>query len=102
MPSLQNVHSDREIVGALVAEYIEVVQNKAPKIERDGENAPASHPVNPKLEWCPPGHGDLYATLRGSGQSAASLIEMHSPACGTGGGRERGLVGQFRGAALPG
>jgi hypothetical protein len=46
--------------------WLEVVQNKAPKIEA-GTNKPAAHPPNPKLEWAPPGHGDLYPTLRGSG-----------------------------------
>ncbi len=45
---------------------IEVVQNKAPKIDRK-TFSPASWEKDPKLEWCPPGHGDLYATLRGSG-----------------------------------
>ena len=48
-------------------EYIEVVQNKAPKIEREPSFQPAAHPPNPRLEWAPPGHGDLYATLKGSG-----------------------------------
>lgn len=28
---------------------------------------PAQWPTNPNLEWCPPGHGDLYAALAGSG-----------------------------------
>ena len=29
--------------------------------------APVSWPRDPDLEWCPPGHGDLYTALRGSG-----------------------------------
>jgi UDP-N-acetylglucosamine pyrophosphorylase len=28
---------------------------------------PAEWPVNKHLEWCPPGHGDLYTALYGSG-----------------------------------
>ena len=28
---------------------------------------PASYPKDPDLEWCPPGHGDLYTALRGTG-----------------------------------
>ena len=28
---------------------------------------PATCPSNPDNEWCPPGHGDLYAALEGSG-----------------------------------
>ena len=29
--------------------------------------APVVWPTNPQQEWCPPGHGDLYAALDGSG-----------------------------------
>lgn len=29
---------------------------------------PVSWTENPHLEWCPPGHGDLYAALYGSGR----------------------------------
>eukprot|EP00968_Pinguiococcus_pyrenoidosus_P010122 scaffold803_cov310-Pinguiococcus_pyrenoidosus.AAC.35 len=36
---------------------------------------PAEYPVNPKLEWCPPGHGDLYAALYGSGKLDQLLEE---------------------------
>lgn len=28
---------------------------------------PASYEPNPGCEWCPPGHGDVYAALEGSG-----------------------------------
>ena len=28
---------------------------------------PVSYPKDPDLEWCPPGHGDLYTALRGTG-----------------------------------
>jgi UTP--glucose-1-phosphate uridylyltransferase len=45
---------------------LEFWQNKEPKLlEKD--LSPASYPKNPDLEWCPPGHGDLYTALRGSG-----------------------------------
>jgi hypothetical protein len=40
---------------------IEVVQNKAPKIEVK-THMPATWEANPNLEWCPPGHGDLYVS----------------------------------------
>ena len=46
---------------------IEMVQNKVPKVDAKSK-APAEWPKNPSLEWCPPGHGDLYATLIGSGK----------------------------------
>jgi UTP--glucose-1-phosphate uridylyltransferase len=37
-----------------------------PKLDA-GTLAPASWPTAPALEWCPPGHGDVYAALRRSG-----------------------------------
>ena len=38
------------------------LQHKIPKILVDG-NAPVRWPAAPDLEWCPPGHGDLYTAL---------------------------------------
>src|SRR4051794_11531424 len=45
---------------------IDFVQNKVPKLRAD-DLEPASRPDNPELEWAPPGHGDLYTALVGSG-----------------------------------
>jgi len=45
---------------------LDFCQNKAPKVTKDGL-APASWPDNPSHEWCPPGHGDLYPAMVGSG-----------------------------------
>jgi UTP--glucose-1-phosphate uridylyltransferase len=42
------------------------VQNKEPKVVVDGLG-PAEWPDDPSLEWCPPGHGDLYTALLTSG-----------------------------------
>jgi UTP--glucose-1-phosphate uridylyltransferase len=42
------------------------VQHKEPKLLVDGL-APAEWPDDPSLEWCPPGHGDLYTALLTSG-----------------------------------
>ncbi|WP_363300621.1 UTP--glucose-1-phosphate uridylyltransferase [Bifidobacterium sp.] len=44
----------------------EIVQHQEPKIDI-ATGRPASFPANPELEWCPPGHGDLYSTLWESG-----------------------------------
>ena len=44
----------------------ELMQNKVPKVLA-GSLEPASWPANPEQEWCPPGHGDIYACLAGSG-----------------------------------
>jgi len=41
---------------------IELLQNKIPKIDA-ATLQPAEWPENPDLEWCPPGHGDLYPVL---------------------------------------
>ena len=51
---------------------LELLQNWAPKLERDSLE-PVSHPANPDLEWCPPGHADVYPTLEGSGWLARLL-----------------------------
>jgi UTP--glucose-1-phosphate uridylyltransferase len=45
---------------------IDFVQNKVPKLRAD-DLQPVSWPDNPELEWAPPGHGDLYTALVGSG-----------------------------------
>src|SRR5919202_2380909 len=42
------------------------VQNKEPKVLADGLGL-AEWPDDPSLEWCPPGHGDLYTALLTSG-----------------------------------
>ena len=45
---------------------LEFLQNREPKLLVD-DLTPVSWPRHPDLEWCPPGHGDLYTALRGSG-----------------------------------
>merc|ERR1719247_3978589 len=45
---------------------LEFVQNKAPKITA-ADFTPADWPTCPDHEWCPPGHGDLYPAMLGSG-----------------------------------
>ena len=45
---------------------LEFLQNKEPKLLVK-DLAPVSYPKDPDLEWCPPGHGDIYTALRGSG-----------------------------------
>lgn len=44
----------------------ELMQNKVPKVLA-GSLDPATWAANPEQEWCPPGHGDIYACLAGSG-----------------------------------
>jgi len=45
---------------------LDFVQHKVPKIAR-ADLTPARCPRDPSLEWCPPGHGDLYTALVTSG-----------------------------------
>ena len=45
---------------------IDFVQNKVPKLRAE-DLQPVSWPPNPGLEWAPPGHGDLYTAMVGSG-----------------------------------
>jgi UDP-N-acetylglucosamine pyrophosphorylase len=42
------------------------VQNKAPKVKKE-DLSPATWEAAPENEWCPPGHGDLYPAMLGSG-----------------------------------
>lgn len=45
---------------------LDFVQNQEPKLRAD-DLSPVSYPDDPSLEWCPPGHGDIYTALYGSG-----------------------------------
>ena len=42
------------------------LQGKEPKVRAD-DLRPVTWPANPDLEWCPPGHGDIYTSLQSSG-----------------------------------
>ena len=45
---------------------LDFLQNRVPKIGAD-DLLPVSWPADPALEWCPPGHGDVYTALVTSG-----------------------------------
>lgn len=45
---------------------LEFLQNREPKL-RTSDLSPVSWPKDPEQEWCPPGHGDIYTALVGSG-----------------------------------
>jgi len=51
------------LVEELPADFL---QNREPKLRAD-DLTPVSWPADPSLEWCPPGHGDLYTALEVSG-----------------------------------
>lgn len=52
--------------GLREAKEVELMQNQVPKIDAE-TLLPAEWSKKPELEWCPPGHGDLYPALVGSG-----------------------------------
>jgi UDP-N-acetylglucosamine pyrophosphorylase len=45
---------------------VDFLQSKVPKLDA-ATLEPVSWPAEPELEWCPPGHGDIYPSLLGSG-----------------------------------
>ena len=51
---------------------LDFLQNKEPKLLVD-DLTPVEWPDDPALEWCPPGHGDLYTALVTSGMLEALL-----------------------------
>ena len=51
---------------------LDFLQNREPKLRAD-DLTPVEWPADPELEWCPPGHGDLYTALWGSGLLDALL-----------------------------
>ena len=69
-----NSFSTRDDTLAKLAEYPELevdvpldfLQNKEPKLLAE-ELTPVEWPADPDLEWCPPGHGDLFTALQTSG-----------------------------------
>jgi UTP--glucose-1-phosphate uridylyltransferase len=50
------------------------LQNQEPKLLAE-DLTPVSWPQDPTLEWCPPGHGDLYTAILASGV-LESLLEQ--------------------------
>ena len=60
--------------GLADASEVELMQNQIPKIDA-ATLEPVSWPADPDLEWCPPGHGDLYPALVGSGWLDRLLAE---------------------------
>ena len=51
---------------------LDFLQGREPKIRAD-DLRPVQWPADPELEWCPPGHGDIYTALAASGTLDALL-----------------------------
>jgi UTP--glucose-1-phosphate uridylyltransferase len=67
--SLAALRRHDELAGDIPLDF---VQNKEPKLLADTLE-PVEWPPNPELEWCPPGHGDIYTALVTSGMLEALL-----------------------------
>jgi UTP--glucose-1-phosphate uridylyltransferase len=63
-PSLQVLRRYRDLSGPGVPP--DFLQGREPKV-RAGDFQPVQWPADPELEWCPPGHGDIYPALAESG-----------------------------------
>ena len=86
---------------------LDFMQGKVPKLLEDGHE-PVEWPADPALEWAPPGHGDVYSSLRTSGMLERAArrrlplpvpVELRQPRRGARAAHPR-LV-RARGAALP-
>jgi len=69
-PSLEVLHRYKDLsVPGLPPDFL---QGREPRI-RVGDFQPVQWPADPELEWCPPGHGDIYPALAESGTLEALL-----------------------------
>ncbi|NOV99933.1 UTP--glucose-1-phosphate uridylyltransferase [Isoptericola chiayiensis] len=59
---------------------LDFLQNREPKLRADTLE-PVEWPADPSLEWCPPGHGDLYPALHAGGVVRALLDAGFRYAC---------------------
>jgi UTP--glucose-1-phosphate uridylyltransferase len=51
---------------------LELMQNKEPKL-KESDLTPVGWPKDPSLEWCPPGHGDIYTSISATGLARTLL-----------------------------
>ena len=84
---------------------LELMQSLAPKVDAKTLR-PVSWARQPQLEWCPPGHGDFYPSLLGSGWLERLLQDgIHyvfiSNADNLGASLDLGLLGYFASSGKP-
>ena len=69
-PSLELLRRYQQLaVPGVPADFL---QGREPKLRAD-DLLPVRWPADPELEWCPPGHGDIYVSLATSGTLDALL-----------------------------
>lgn len=83
----------------------ELMQGKVPKVRAD-DLTPARWPAEPALEWCPPGHGEIYAVLQESGRlealrSAGYRYAFVSNIDNTGAGLDERILSWFARGGYP-
>jgi UTP--glucose-1-phosphate uridylyltransferase len=69
-PSLRALRRHEQL--AVPGLPLDFLQGREPKIRAD-DLQPVRWPADPELEWCPPGHGDIYPALAASGTLDALL-----------------------------
>jgi UTP--glucose-1-phosphate uridylyltransferase len=84
---------------------LDFVQNYEPKLRAD-DLTPVEWPADPSLEWCPPGHGDLYTALDVSGMLDRLLAGGYryasvSNSDNLGAGPNATIAGWFAGSNAP-
>jgi len=83
---------------------LELMQSQVPKVDAASLH-PVEWPSNPGLEWCPPGHGDIYPSLLSSGWLERLLEEERqflfvSNSDNLGASLDLGLLQHFAGSGL--
>lgn len=94
-------HPDLQVEGI----PLDFLQNQEPKLRAD-DLTPVEWPDDPSLEWCPPGHGDLYTALEGSGILHTLLEHGFRYACVSNGDNlgaapDATIAGWFAGTGAP-
>ncbi len=91
-----------ELAGDLPLDF---VQNKEPKLDAETLD-PVAWAADPELEWCPPGHGDIYPALVASGLLKRLLEQGYetafvSNADNLGATLDQRILSWFRAQGLP-
>ncbi|MDF2848355.1 MAG: UTP--glucose-phosphate uridylyltransferase [Oerskovia sp.] len=84
---------------------LDFLQNREPKLRAD-DLEPVEWPAAPDLEWCPPGHGDLYTALVTSGAlqqllDAGYLYASVSNSDNLGAAPDAAMAGWFAASGAP-
>jgi len=101
-PSLARLERHEGLASSIPFDFL---QHRVPRVDPESF-APIDWPDNPDLEWCPPGHGDLYAAIASSGalaklRGAGIRYAFVSNADNLGGALDLSILGWFASEGLP-